>query len=119
MDAFNHVNNTVYFRYMEQARIEWLFAFNARHGINELDRGPVIVNASCDFLAPLVYPGEIEVRMFLGKQGRSSIGAYFEIRLGERTFAQGASKMVWVHRVTGRSVPLPAVLAGSLAAGVA
>ena len=25
MDALGHVNNTVYFRYMEQARIEWLF----------------------------------------------------------------------------------------------
>ena len=26
MDVFGHVNNTVYFRYMEQARIEWLYA---------------------------------------------------------------------------------------------
>ena len=26
MDAFGHVNNTVYFRYMEQARLEWLHA---------------------------------------------------------------------------------------------
>ena len=24
MDAFGHVNNTIYFRYLEQARIEWL-----------------------------------------------------------------------------------------------
>jgi acyl-CoA thioester hydrolase len=24
MDAYGHVNNTVYFRYMEQARVEWL-----------------------------------------------------------------------------------------------
>ena len=26
MDAMGHVNNTVYFRYMEQTRIEWLYA---------------------------------------------------------------------------------------------
>ena len=24
MDAYGHVNNTVYFRYMEQVRVEWL-----------------------------------------------------------------------------------------------
>jgi len=27
MDAMGHVNNTVYFRYMEQTRIEWLETF--------------------------------------------------------------------------------------------
>ena len=32
MDALGHVNNTVYFRYMEQARIEWLFAHAKAHG---------------------------------------------------------------------------------------
>ena len=32
MDALGHVNNTVYFRYMEQARIEWLFAQAAQGG---------------------------------------------------------------------------------------
>jgi hypothetical protein len=26
MDAYGHVNNTVYFRYMEQARVEWIEA---------------------------------------------------------------------------------------------
>ena len=29
MDALGHVNNTVYFRYMEQARIEWLYGLQA------------------------------------------------------------------------------------------
>ena len=103
MDAMMHVNNTVYFRYMEQARLEWLFAFNARRGGVEPDEQTVIVNASCDFLVPLVYPGDIEVRMYLGLPGRSSIGSFYEILLGERKFAQGAAKMVWVSRATGRS----------------
>jgi acyl-CoA thioesterase FadM len=26
MDMLGHVNNTVYFRYMEQARIEWMYS---------------------------------------------------------------------------------------------
>jgi len=108
MDAFNHLNNTVCFRTMEQARIEWLEAFSARTGGGNPDEGPVNVNASCDFPVPLVYPGAIEVRTFPGKPGRSSIGTYYEILRGERTFAQGAAKVEWNSRAIGRPVPLPA-----------
>ena len=44
MDAYGHVNNTVYFRYMEQARVEWLeeHKIEVRPG----GLGPVIINAS-------------------------------------------------------------------------
>jgi acyl-CoA thioester hydrolase len=56
MDAYGHVNNTVYFRYMEQARVEWLEQHQdlpVRPGGD----GPVIINASCTFLVPMTYPG--------------------------------------------------------------
>ncbi len=66
MDALGHVNNTVYFRFMEQARIEWLYALRGE-GSHASGSGPVIVNASCTFLVPLVYPGDVEVRMYLGE----------------------------------------------------
>jgi acyl-CoA thioester hydrolase len=107
MDAFDHVNNTLYFRYMEQARMEWLYAFDATSGGSASGEGPVIVNASCDFLVPLVYPAHLEVHMYLGKPGRTSVGTFYDILSGGRKFAQGAAKMVWVNRATGRSVALP------------
>ena len=69
--------------------------------------GPVIVNASCNFLLPLVYPGEFEVRMHLGDPGRTSVGSYYEILMSGSKYADGASKMVWIDLATGRSVPLP------------
>src|SRR6266700_2484312 len=76
MDAMGHVNNTMYFRYMEQTRIEWLYACAQRLGIGACEgQGPVIVNASCTFHVPLTYPGEAEVRMFVGPPGKSSRGA--------------------------------------------
>jgi acyl-CoA thioester hydrolase len=118
MDALGHVNNTVYFRYMEQARMEWLYALEhegaGRGGYGET--GPVIVNASCTFLAPLVYPGEVEVRMYLGNPGRSSIESYYEVRCEGRTYAEGSAKIVWVDVATGRSVPLPDKITGPLRA---
>jgi acyl-CoA thioester hydrolase len=110
MDAFGHVNNTVYFRYMEQARIEWLVARAPQYTTIDSDEGSVIVNASCDFLLPLVYPGELEVRMFVGKPGRSSIDSYYEIWSDGRKFADGASRIVWIRRSTGRSTPLPGAI---------
>ena len=74
MDLLGHVNNTEYFRYMEQARIEWLYRQGMSDGYGE-GKGAVIVNASCNFLVPLVYPGQVEVRMYLGSPGRSSIAS--------------------------------------------
>jgi len=43
MDALGHVNNTVYFRYFEQIRIEWIEEFG--FGAAGQPHGPVIVDA--------------------------------------------------------------------------
>ena len=58
MDAQGHVNNTVYFRYMEQARIEWLLRVAEQIGAGSTP-GSVIVNASCTFIEPIEYPGTV------------------------------------------------------------
>jgi len=116
MDALGHVNNTVYFRYMEQARLEWLYAFAARVGFYDRGQGPVIVNASCNFLLPLVYPGEVEVQMFLGSPGRSSVMSYYDLNLNGKKYADGAAKIVWIDLTTGRSTPLPDAIVQTLAA---
>lgn len=115
MDALGHVNNIVYFRYMEQARIEWAQALDPDRGPHD-QTGPVIVNASCTFQAPLVYPGELEVRMFLGNPGRTSVVSFYEIWHDGRKFAEGAAKIVWIDIASGRPVPLPDNVAAPLRA---
>ena len=107
-DAMGHVNNTVYFRYMEQTRIEWLESFGFGTSVTQTE-GPVIVNASCTFLVPLTYPGHVEVRMFIGHPGRSSLPTHYELRpVGEdKLYAHGDAKMVWINPASGRSIPLP------------
>jgi acyl-CoA thioester hydrolase len=108
MDAMGHVNNTVYFRYAEQSRIEWLESLGY-----SLDAGreeaAVIVNASCTFLIPITYPATVEVRLYAGKPGRSSVPTYYEMRcVGDETlYAEGAAKIVWFDPATGKSIPLP------------
>ena len=109
MDAQGHVNNTVYFRYMEQARIEWLDRVSERVGRGD-GLGCVIVNASCTFIEPIEHPGTVEVRMFIGAPGRSSFDTQYELWMGARKCAEGAAKIVWIDRATQRSTPLPDVV---------
>ena len=107
MDAMGHVNNTVYFRYMEQARISWFEAIGSRNRGEGM--GPIIVTANCSFIKQLVYPGTVEVRTFLEPAGRTSVQSVCELRLvGEDTlYAEGGAKIVWMDYTRGKSCPLP------------
>jgi acyl-CoA thioester hydrolase len=114
MDALGHVNNTVYFRYMEQARIEWLHAVGTLGPCSDPATASVVVNASCTFLVPLVYPGALEVRLYAGARGRSSVATTYEIVCAGQVAAEGAAKMVWIDLASGRSTPLPRLVVASL-----
>lgn len=107
MDALGHVNNTVYFRYMEQARVEWFHAFAGSAAYAPNGFGMVIVNASCTFELPLCYPGTLEVKMSLGHPGRTSVGSFYEICKDGRRYAEGAAKIVLIDVASGRPHPLP------------
>ena len=85
MDAMGHVNNTVYFRYLESIRIEWLHAL-AGPSPNAAGEGPVIVNAFCNFLRQLEYPGDVRVTVYVADPGRSSFDSYHTM---ERTDQPG------------------------------
>lgn len=116
MDAMLHVNNTVYFRYMEQTRISWIDTWAAdgkASGGADQEEGPVIANASCQFKRPLKYPGSIEIRLFAGKIGRSSLPTFYEIRRSddpETVYATGDALFVWISNVTGKPVAFPDAL---------
>jgi acyl-CoA thioester hydrolase len=108
MDAMGHVNNTVYFRYMEQARISWFNALGVTAGPE--GEGPVIVNASCTFKRPFTYPGTVEVRTYAGKPGGSSIPTYIEMALEEdpaTVYAEGAAVVVWMDFPNHKPIRVP------------
>lgn len=108
MDAMGHVNNTVYFRYLEQARIELFEALGCPATPGGI--GPVIINAHCSFLRQLRYPGEIEVSSWVGEPGRSSFQTLHQIRRlddPEPVYAEGGAKVVWVDQRVEKSIPLP------------
>jgi acyl-CoA thioester hydrolase len=108
MDAMGHVNNTVYFRYLESARIQWFTEIGCEP--DPASNGPVIINARCTFIKQLKYPGDIEVSTFVGGPGRSSFETYHEIRRVDQPevlSAEGGAKVVWVNFPQEKSMPLP------------
>ena len=111
MDAYGHVNNTVYFRYFEQTRVEWLELMGSRVSVEE-PVGPVIINASCTFLAPVNYPATVVIKMYASDPGRSSVMTWYELFVegDERVYAEGAAKTVWMDTRTGKSAPIPDVV---------
>ncbi len=109
MDAFGHMNHTRYFAWCEQARIDWLTSLQKDFFEDVSDTGPVVINAACNYIKQVIFPTNLEVRVFVGKIGRSSIETMYEIvdtDTGE-TCATSASKIVWVNYAAGKSVPLP------------
>jgi acyl-CoA thioester hydrolase len=59
MDAFGHVNNTVFFRLFESARMEYLGRINFSGADSNL--GPILAATHCRFRAPIIYPDTVQV----------------------------------------------------------
>ena len=106
----------MYFRYFEQARISW-YEGAGFAPLGEGDTGMVIVDNRAEYLRPLVHPATMEVRMAGHSPGRSSFVTTYTIAVDGVLHTRGASKIVWVDRAKGRSVPLPDALRERLAAG--
>jgi acyl-CoA thioester hydrolase len=115
MDAFGHVNNTVYFRYMEQVRISWFEHLGLARPTD--GEGPVIVNASMEFLKQLQYPGDVVGLMSVGTPGRSSFDTGFVLTRADdphTVYAQGTARCVWVDYKADKSVPMPDMLRAAI-----
>jgi acyl-CoA thioester hydrolase len=106
MDAMGHVNNTVYFRYMEQARIGWFESLVGREAAWK-DTGIVIANASCNFKRALNYPGTVEVCVRVGAPGGSSLPTFYEMRMERELYADGAATVVFIDMRAQKPVRIP------------
>ena len=108
MDAMGHVNNTLYFRYMEIIRIDWLHGVGGAPDLN--GEGFVIVNAFCNFIRQFSYPGEVLARMYVANPGRSSFDSFVTLERSDEPgvlYATGGATTVWLNIPQGKTVPMP------------
>jgi len=108
MDAMGHVNNASYFRYLETLRIDWFRAIGCQPDANGI--GPVIVNAFCNFIRQLEYPGDVLAKHYTGQIGSSSLDTYATLERVDMPgviHASGGATVVWTDFKAQKSVPIP------------
>jgi acyl-CoA thioester hydrolase len=112
MDSYQHVNNVVYFRYFENARLEYFH----RMGWPEFERvtgiGPILAATQARFRRALAYPDAIAIGCRLAEIKDDRCYLEHRIvsqRLGE-VATEGQGTVVAFHYGEGRKVPFPAEL---------
>ena len=118
MDALGHVNNAEYLRYFEQSRIAWLESLG--FATTGKGTGPILAKISVTYLKPIVYPSELDVRLYASHVGNTSFTLASEIVNGRdaaERFTEGEFVTVWVDYEQSKSVPLPEKLRATLAGG--
>ncbi len=109
MDAYQHVNNTVYFRYFENARLEYV----RRIGWPELEErtriGPILQSIQARFRRPLTYPDTIATgaRLLSLGEDRFDIAHRIVSRKLAAVATEGQGTVVAFHYGEGRKVLLP------------
>lgn len=73
MDAFGHVNNTIYLRWFESVRILWWERIAHSAGIQESGLGPILARTTIDYRRPVKYPDTVEVTVTTLRVGGKSV----------------------------------------------
>ena len=108
MDAMGHVNNTIYFRYLETCRIDWMSSIGALPDAQ--GDGPVIVNAFCNFYKQLEYPGDVVVKMYVSDPARTTFETWGTMERADQPgviYAAGGATTIWVNFPKQKSHDLP------------
>jgi acyl-CoA thioester hydrolase len=105
LDGMGHVNNAVFFTYMESARIAYLASLGA--GSNP-QQSLILARAEADFRSPIAFGEEIEVGVRTSRMGSKSFDLEYEVRADGRVAAEGRSVLVGYDYARGASVEIPA-----------
>jgi acyl-CoA thioester hydrolase len=106
MDAFGHVNNTVFFRLFESARMEYLARINFS-GANS-DTGPILASTQCRFRRPIVYPDRVRVGARVREVLTDRMTMEYMIEKGDGELAaDGQGVIVAFDYAEGAKIELP------------
>jgi acyl-CoA thioester hydrolase len=110
MDAYGHVNNTVFFRYFETARIAFLDRCGLLASYDRDGIGAILHSTDCRFRLPLFYPDDVLVgaRTVDVSDDRFTMGYRIVSRTQDGIAADGSGVIVTYDYRAGRKVPLPA-----------
>lgn len=118
MDAFQHVNNIVYFRYFESGRIAYLERTGLMAAMTEHGVGPILASASCKFKFPLTYPDRVLVGVRVGDIGADRFAMHYRVvsTRHNRVAAEGEGVIVAYDYQNQCKAVLPAIVCARIEA---
>ncbi len=117
MDAYGHVNNVVYFRWFETARMAYFERLGRPEFIGRDPVGPILAAASCRFRAALTYPDRVTVGAGIEEVAEDRFRmryAVWSAALG-RIAAEGEGTVVCFDYREKRKAPVPEAVRRAIA----
>ena len=116
MDAMQHVNNVVYLRWFESARIAYFERSGLQSGLDDLSVGPILARSTVDYIPPVTYPDTVRVEISVTKLGRSSFEMSYRLwsEALQKVAAKGDAVIVNYDYQAGKSVPLDDRIRGAI-----
>ncbi|MCL1051900.1 acyl-CoA thioesterase [Shewanella abyssi] len=116
MDALQHVNNVVYFRYFETARIDFFNQINLLEDLQTTSVGPVISENQARYKRPVTFPDTIVVGVSISdiKDDRFMMHYHVFSKAQQAVTTIGSSQVVMFNFKTGQKATLTAPLLDAL-----
>jgi acyl-CoA thioester hydrolase len=121
LDAMRHLNNVVFLRYFETARIAYIRSLLPEHApANPEGSGFGLIFAECNiaYRSPVHFDEEVSTTCVVDEVRRSSFRIAFDMRVGTRLAAEGYGWLVGYDYAKGEATPLPESLRERLLAEV-
>jgi acyl-CoA thioester hydrolase len=108
-DAFGHVNNTVFLRWFESARIEYIRRVTRVDAPSPDNAGLILASIQCDFKLPVNFPDLVVIGARVARIGNSSMRMEHAVwsEAQQALVAEGHSTVVVFDYTAGRSRPVP------------
>ncbi|MFK0296078.1 acyl-CoA thioesterase [Streptomyces sp. NPDC090442] len=103
MDANGHVNNAVFVRYLEEARIDYMRRLAPGGGSAAFKGGSVVARHEVDYLRQLVYrPEPVTVELWVKKISAASLTVGYEVKDADTVYLRAATVVVPFDFAAGR-----------------
>ena len=108
-DALGHVNNTVYFRWCESARVAYLTRLGMAEWLNPKELGPILAQISCNYKRQLHFPDVVIIGSRITRLGTSSLTMEHVLVSKSQIaiVAESTSVLVVFNYLTQRPAPIP------------
>jgi acyl-CoA thioester hydrolase len=108
-DGFAHVNNTVYLKWCETARVVYLEQVEMWQMIGAVGKGPILAALRCNYLHPVTFPDTVQIGARVGKIGNSSFRMEHHIvsLKEDRIVADSDTVLVFLEYKGSQPLPVP------------